>query len=213
MASDITLAVGDGARRMTYAELAAVRGISVLSAERLVRRRHWPRQMGNDGVVRVLVPLTEARKVGGKSQVSGPGYPPRTDRPDIRGVIREVIREMAGATSPDIREDDREDIRAIESANAALRETITAHEVTIADLRQRLDLTDGERRQISEERRELLVALADARTAAMISGSEAAGLRAQLEARGRRWWQRWRHRRMITLTNEPGTREHRNAHR
>jgi len=31
MASDITLAVGDGARRMTYAELAAVRGISALS--------------------------------------------------------------------------------------------------------------------------------------------------------------------------------------
>jgi len=28
MASDISLAVGDGARRMTYAELAAVRGTS-----------------------------------------------------------------------------------------------------------------------------------------------------------------------------------------
>ena len=61
MASDITLAVGDGARRMTYAELAAVRGISALSAERLVRRKHWSRQVGNDGVVRVLVPLTESR--------------------------------------------------------------------------------------------------------------------------------------------------------
>jgi hypothetical protein len=46
----------DDIRRLTYAELAAVRGISVLSAERLVRRRHWPRQLGNDGVVRVLVP-------------------------------------------------------------------------------------------------------------------------------------------------------------
>ena len=46
--SDIMLAVGDGARRMTYAELAAVRGISALSAGRLVRRRRWPRQVGND---------------------------------------------------------------------------------------------------------------------------------------------------------------------
>ena len=55
MASDISLAVGDGARRMTYAELAAVRGTSQASAERLVRRRGWPRQVGNDGVVRVLV--------------------------------------------------------------------------------------------------------------------------------------------------------------
>jgi len=63
MASDISLAVGDGTRRMTYAELAAVRGTSQPSAERLARRRGWPRQVGNDGVVRVLVPLSEARNV------------------------------------------------------------------------------------------------------------------------------------------------------
>jgi len=59
---NISLAVGDGARRMTYAELAAVRGTSQASAQLLVRRKHWPRQVGNDGVVRVLVPLDEARK-------------------------------------------------------------------------------------------------------------------------------------------------------
>jgi hypothetical protein len=60
--SDITLAVGDGARRMTYAELAAVRGISLPSARRLVIRHRWPRQAGNDGVVRVTVPLTALAK-------------------------------------------------------------------------------------------------------------------------------------------------------
>jgi hypothetical protein len=57
MASDITLAVGDGARRMTYAELAQARGISLASARRLARRHRWARQAGNDGVVRVTVPL------------------------------------------------------------------------------------------------------------------------------------------------------------
>ena len=61
VANDISLAVGDGRRRMTYAELAVVRGISAASAERLVRRRHWVRQLGNDGIVRVFVPLTETR--------------------------------------------------------------------------------------------------------------------------------------------------------
>jgi hypothetical protein len=60
--SDITLAVGDGARRMTYAELAAVRGISLSSARRLVIRHRWPRQAGNDGIVRVTVPLTALAK-------------------------------------------------------------------------------------------------------------------------------------------------------
>jgi len=43
VASDISLAVGGGVRRMTYAELAAVTGISAISAERLVRRRRWQR--------------------------------------------------------------------------------------------------------------------------------------------------------------------------
>ena len=35
MASDISLAVGDGARRMTYAELASARSISLELARRL----------------------------------------------------------------------------------------------------------------------------------------------------------------------------------
>ena len=59
---DISLAVGDDARRMTYAELAAVRGISVPSARRLVLRHRWPRQAGNDGIVRVTVPLAALEK-------------------------------------------------------------------------------------------------------------------------------------------------------
>jgi hypothetical protein len=60
--SHITLAVGDGARRMTYAALAAVRGISLPSARRLVLRHYWSRQTGNDRVVRVTVPLTALAK-------------------------------------------------------------------------------------------------------------------------------------------------------
>jgi hypothetical protein len=62
MAKDISLAVGDGARRMTYAELADVRGISLSSARRLVLRHHWPRQVGNDGHVRMTVPLAALAK-------------------------------------------------------------------------------------------------------------------------------------------------------
>jgi hypothetical protein len=56
MASDITLAVGDGSRRMTYAELAQARGISLASARRPARRHHWPRQAGNDGMSASLSP-------------------------------------------------------------------------------------------------------------------------------------------------------------
>lgn len=55
---DINLAVDGDGRRMTYAELASVRGISITSARRLVLRHRWSRQIGNDGIVRVIVPLT-----------------------------------------------------------------------------------------------------------------------------------------------------------
>ena len=164
--SDITLAVGDGTRRMTYAELASVRGISALSAERLVRRRNWPRQVGNDGVVRVLVPLTEARTQPAKARkngpVSAPGRPRRTsipDTPDVRGIIREVIREIADAAPPDIRDDDRDDSEAIRALQGVLEErnrTIAAHEATIRDLRARLDSEVEERRRLQERLTALL---------------------------------------------------------
>ena len=62
MTSDIALAVGDGTRRMTYAELAAARGISVAAARRLTQRHRWGRHTGNDGFVRVSVPLTALGK-------------------------------------------------------------------------------------------------------------------------------------------------------
>ena len=47
---------GDGTRWMTYAELAATRGISKASANRLAFRKKWPRKTGNDNQARVAVP-------------------------------------------------------------------------------------------------------------------------------------------------------------
>ena len=72
MPSDISLAVGDGARRMTYAELAQARAISLASARRLARRHHWHRQVGNDGIVRVTVPLGQLRAVPRPVVIKGP---------------------------------------------------------------------------------------------------------------------------------------------
>ena len=277
MASDISLAVGDGARRMTYAELAAVRGTSQPSAERLARRRGWPRQVGNDGVVRVLVPLAEARNIStsaasgvasvtlAASPPASPGQMTRDDRglrgaiqtlreqlakadqreeserrraeraehelaltnnslvserdraeemerhvnelmaerrqaqasrPDVRSVIKEVIREIASAAPPDDR-DDRETLRTLESAIAALQAQVEHIQSGFVAERQRAEQAEHrlevERQRIEElqtlltEGRRLIdtlhIDLADARTAAMISGSEAAALRAQADER------------------------------
>ena len=282
MASDISLAVGDGARRMTYAELAAVRGISLPSVRRLVLRHRWPRQTGNDGVVRVTVPLTALRKSPGTvdfPDTTTPGpitttdpVPPdsvshvtdamtvecvsttdaaaaaavtttdpltviaiqtlsqavdmlredlgiansfllaereragraerrvdelqgllteerrqaQTSAPDIRGIIKEVIREIAGAAPPDDRDDDRERLQTLESTIAALREQVEYAQSGLVAEQQRAE-------QAEHRVDELLVALADARTAALITGYEAAALRTQLAllTERRPWWRRW----------------------
>jgi hypothetical protein len=97
--SDISLAVGDGARRMTYAELAAVRGTSQASAERLVRRRRWPRQVGNDGVVRVTVPLTEATNPR-ERVVSGLAPDSNCPAPDMSGTDPAVPPDIPRTVRP-----------------------------------------------------------------------------------------------------------------
>jgi hypothetical protein len=79
---------------------------------------------------------------------------------------------------------------------AVLRERIADKDAVIADLQHRLDVADRRLDEAAEERRlvnRLQTDLADARAAAMISGSEAAALRHQLDLlRARRpWWRRW----------------------
>lgn len=52
---------GYDSRWMTYAELAQARGIKEPAAVRLVQRRRWERQPGNDGAARIAVPVSELR--------------------------------------------------------------------------------------------------------------------------------------------------------
>jgi hypothetical protein len=44
--------------RVTYAELAKARGVSIGAARRMAQRHRWPKQVGNDGLSHVSVPAT-----------------------------------------------------------------------------------------------------------------------------------------------------------
>ena len=67
---------------MTKAELAAVRRISVASADRLIRRQRWRKQRGNDGRARVLVPADWAEPRKGEPTDKFSGNPTdAADRP------------------------------------------------------------------------------------------------------------------------------------
>jgi hypothetical protein len=95
---------GDG-RWMTYAELAEHRGISRPSAERLVLRKRWRRQRGNDRTVRILVPrdslsgdmtddtagiLSDDASADTSSVMSG-------DTTDHRALLSEALVVLEGA--------------------------------------------------------------------------------------------------------------------
>jgi hypothetical protein len=169
---DLSLAVGDGARRMTYAELADVRGISRASAERLVRRRKWPRQVGNDGVVRVIVPLTDARKPSNAAAVEGGqgGDVPR--RISTPGQSADVP-----LTSPLI--SDPGQLRAVPRIIEVLKSAVDTLRAQLERERDRADLAE---QRIGH----LEVKIADAIGAERIASAEASVLRAELDRR-REW--------------------------
>ena len=142
MASDITLAVGDGARRMTYAE------------------------------------LDQARAADGLGQ--GPETEPTRD--EERPGPAEAAPEKGPGPDPVT----AIGIQTLSEALAMLRE----------DIERERDRADRAERQAEEGRKRidaLLLELADARTAAMITDCEAAALRTRLELMTERrpWWRRW----------------------
>jgi hypothetical protein len=91
---------------MTKAELAAARGISIESVERLMRRHRWRRQPGNDNRVRVLVPSdwmtpsdTDPPHRPPPLPIGGPPAHPPPVRPDADAVetVLAALREAHAA--------------------------------------------------------------------------------------------------------------------
>jgi hypothetical protein len=79
---------GEEGRWMTYAELAAIRGIDRQSAARLSWRRHWRRQKDNHGTLRVFVPIEWQ---DGSQDAS---------RDEPREPSRDVSRDMSRVIEP-----------------------------------------------------------------------------------------------------------------
>ena len=58
---------GADSRWVSYDELASIRGIDKASAFRMAHRRRWPKLKGNDGTVRLAVPVSVLQ---GRTKVS-----------------------------------------------------------------------------------------------------------------------------------------------
>lgn len=150
----------DRTRSLTYAEMASTMAITVASAKNLARRKRWPRQRGNDGLVRVLVPL-DYRDAGkgaesAEGRHGGPQDGPDEGRQD-GGTIAALERHVARLEA------------ALEAAGKALKEARSEADegrakalveaVTTAAMRATLEAVTGERdrlltrEQLREQRR------------------------------------------------------------
>src|SRR5690349_8819892 len=98
--TDIGMADGtiDGTTvRLTYAELAVARGISLDSARRMTLRRGWSKQIGNDGLTRVNVP---AAALTGAGSDAGTGDNTDAGRTDAAPPINDqAIAAIAAAVA------------------------------------------------------------------------------------------------------------------
>jgi hypothetical protein len=179
MASDITLAVGGGASHMTYDELAQAHGISLAAAP--IVPRPIPRNSAETADFSEAGPVEavsyETRPMlaaDGLEPASGAEPTPAADVPEANPLTAIAIQTLSQAV-----EMLREDVgHERDRADRAGRQVEVEHQL-VEEGRKRVD--------------GLLIELADARTAAMISGCEAAVLRTQLAMLTDRcpWWRRW----------------------
>lgn len=186
MASDITLAVGDGSRRMTYAQLADARGVSVLAARQLTRRHRWHKQVGNDGLVVVSVPLSALANPQKSTKSADTASRYSVKATDAVSGASDAASDTASDAASDTASDTASDSDAVRTFEAAL-----------AILREQLDRERGhtdrerERADRAEQRADRAEAqLGDAMTAERIARDEAAGLRVEFDAR--KQWGLWR---------------------
>jgi chromosome segregation ATPase len=138
---------------MTYKELGDARGISAASAKRLAIRRHWRRTPGNDGVSRVMVPVTETTpRTDVTRDRTGDRPSEVTGDTDAISALREAIAGLLVRAERAENRADRAENRADEAANRAIlaeqaiadeRNRVDMAESTIVELRVRLDDAHG----------------------------------------------------------------------
>lgn len=124
---------------LTYAELAEALGITPASAKRLAIRRGWPKQLGNDGKARVMVPIE------------------RLERPVPDDDTSEATDDAPSVTTGDDTSGDTRDARALiaflEARVTELGTEAKEARATIADLTAKAGRVDVLEALLEAERR------------------------------------------------------------
>jgi hypothetical protein len=203
----------DGTRWLSYAELAEARGISKRSAIRLTFRHRWQRQKGNDGTVRVAVPMSELeRRPDGTAVIDDDrGVNTHADSGIIKALAAAVLelQERAERDKVEItRERSRAD--AFEVQVRELLTTLSAVRDNVAQLREeratanaKADAAETRVDDLMAQVRELGEGRAEARAKAQSLQLEVNRMRTEAErlkeelaaalakAGGRPWFRAW----------------------
>lgn len=151
--------------RLTYTELAKARGITLPAARRLALRHKWRKQLGNDGLTHVWVPVSALPSdVGPDSADDATASETELDEPLLAAITKATSGAVSDALSglrSELRSDLQSDVRCV---IPALQEAITSLRFELC--------AERDRAQAAEKR------------------AEAAEVRVQ-ELLARRWWQ-WR---------------------
>jgi hypothetical protein len=166
---------------LTYAELAEALRITPTSANKLARRRRWPRLMGNDGRARVAVP-DEALVRQDVPPVSPMDSPPDNPVHVLQAQVARLEGELAGV---------REALTEARARAAAAEARAEAAETRIENLLAELADRGA---QHADERAVLVAQVASERRNAEKAIAALAALAERLDAlaaeRARPWWRR-----------------------
>jgi hypothetical protein len=136
---------------LTYPEIARRFGVTTASARNLVRRKGWPKALGNDGLARIMVPLDEIpdeppmRSEGNTVQPLAPDEGSTVQPSDEASLVaisalgRHIERlegEVAGL---------KDAVSTLTTERDAAREQATALQVSLAALEATRDALRDER--------------------------------------------------------------------
>jgi hypothetical protein len=140
---------------LSYGELSQARGISTASAIRLAFRRKWRRQDGNDGTVRVAVPVDEAKPQAEVTDSDADGV--GRDIGQVVGLLETaatMLRERGEAADgmlAALHANAEEALARAEAATATEREARRRAEVATAGAEARLAQFREELERVSRE--------------------------------------------------------------
>ena len=167
---------------LTYAELADRLGITLASATKLARRKHWARAKGNDRLARVQVPDEARARAPDTAPPNTPAIaPPNAPDSPARTLIARLEGELVGMREALAEARTRAD--AAEARADKNTADLTAHVETLkAELGARSSELAAANARAGEEA---------AKTTQAIAAFEGLAQRLEAIAEARRPWWRW----------------------